>query len=337
MAATLAEQAATAYLDGWARAGGPLTEATASGCHAAVLAALEHPGPGVLEVALDLGALQGAWAKVYQRREDLIADHTAKIMRLWRKAAKRIDWASLVRTFRQQAGLTREATTPHAQLTAVLRAEAAALAAGLLAGIADGPLYDALVAAIETALAAAEAEGATAALAVAAEEAGAEGFDWDLAYAHMYEPLAQAMEELPGMGAEWVQRIIAGNAADIGRTLASLAANGGTYEEMVSAVQDLATGTSIRAVTALIDYAMSGSAAQGALNLYRSEGVPAVDWLTAGDGAVCPICQGYEDGNPYPPEDFPGCPAHPFCRCTPAVSATYLSSALWAPFLQTAA
>lgn len=312
----LPELAAEAYLTGWALSGGPLTERATPGCAAAIAAALDHAqDPRVLEVTLQIGKLEGAWALVFDRREKLIADHTAKIQAIWRKAAGKLDAAAMVRSFRQHAGMTREARD--SGWAAILRSEAIAAAAGMLNGILSGPEFEQFVTAIELALAAALAEGQTAAMAIAAELAGHDGFDWDAAFDHMYEPLTH-LEALPGMADEWVQRLIAGNAADIGRALAALASDGGTYEEMLAAVEALTTGDSIRAVQVLIDYAMSGSAGQGALNLYAAEGVTEVAWLTAGDERVCLTCEANEAQGPYPPEQFPELPAHPLCRCSPA-------------------
>lgn len=326
----LPELAAEAYLTGWALSGGPITERATPGCAAAIAAALEHRHDrNVLEVTLNLGKLEGTWALVYKRREDLIVTHVATIEGIWRKAAGRLDPGKMVRSFRQQAGLTRETRDPWAD---VLRAEAMAAAAGMLNGIRSGPEFDALVEALETALAASMAEGKTAAMAVAAEQASQDGFDWDAAYSHMYEPLTH-LEDLPGAADEWVQRLIDGNAADIGRTLASLAGNGGTYEDMVTAVTDLTSGNSVRAVQTLIDYMMTGSANQGALNLYASEGVTHYDVLTAGDGRVCPACEQAEADNPHElvAGAQPVVPLHVGCRCAVAVS---LSSKPFSAFTQ---
>jgi hypothetical protein len=327
----LAQAAAEAYLSGWALSGGPLTGRATPGRAAAIAAATDHAhDPRVLEVTLNLGKLEGTWALVYKRREDLIAHHVGKIQVTWRKAAKHLDPARMVRSFRAQAAMPRESADP--SWRDLLRYLATSAASGMLHGIKDGPEFEDLVAAIEVALAAAEAEGKTAAMAVAAEQAGADGFDWASTYAHMYEPLTH-LEDLPGMADQWVQNLIDGNAADIGRSLASLASQGGTYDEMVTAVRDLTAGDTIRAVQTLIDYAMSGSANQGALNLYASEGVTAYDVLTAGDGRVCPICQGYEDGNPHDlmPGAQPLVPGHPLCRCAVAVA---LSSKPFSAFRQ---
>jgi 2'-5' RNA ligase len=332
----LPQLAAEAYLTGWALSGGPLTERATPGCAAAIAAALGNAhDPRVLEVTLDLGKLEGTWALVYKRREDLIADHVGKIQVIWRKAAKHLDAGRMVRSFRQQAGLTRESKDPWVE---VLRAEAIAAAAGLLNGIRSGPEFGDLVAAIELSLAASMAEGKTAALAVAAEQAGQDGFDWDLAYSHMYEPLTH-LEDLPGAADEWVQRLIDGNAGDIGRALASLAGNGGTYDDMVSTVADLTSGSTIRAVQTLIDYMMTGSANQGALNLYASEGVTHYDVLTAGDARVCPACEQAEQDNPHElaAGAEPVVPEHVGCRCAVAVSLASKPFSAFTQFLKTAA
>jgi 2'-5' RNA ligase len=324
--------AAEAYFAGWSLSGGPLTQRVTAGMPAAVATALEHASdPRILEVTLQIGKLEGAWALVFDRREKLIASHAARIETLWRKLCHDLDPGRMVHSFRRHAGMTIE-SDPWRD---VHRAEASALAAGMLHGIRTGAAYEDLVTAIEAALAAGTAEGKTAALAVAAEQAGHDGFRWTAAYDHMFEPLKR-IEGLPGMGDQWVQRIIDGNAADIGRALASLAAEGADYEEMAAAVAELTTGASIRAVQALIDYAMSGAAVQGSLDLYASEGVQWTDWLSAGDDRVCFTCQDNEDNSPYPPGQFPDCPNHPRCRCCPA-AADPLPLSAYAQFLPAAA
>lgn len=53
---------------------------------------------------------------------------------------------------------------------------------------------------------------------------------------------------------------------------------------------------------------------QGRLDAYERTGVPSVQWLSAGDGRVCPICIDL-DGNKYKLNEHPPCPRHPDCRC----------------------
>ena len=266
----------------------------------------------MLETTLIIGSLQGAWALVFDRRERLIARHVAKIEALWRALTASLDIPAMVAAYRQQAGMTTETERPG--WADALRAEAIAAAAGMLNGIRSGDEYDDLVIALEDALAAGAAEGKTAALAVAAEKAGKAGFDWPKAYSHMFEPLT-TIEGLPGMGDPWVQQIIAGNAGDIGRSMAAIGMDGGTADDMVTAVADMTQSASVRAVQLLVDYAMSGSMSAGTLSLYAAEGVQTVNWITAGDGAVCPVCDQEESGNPYPADDVDSPPAHVSCRC----------------------
>lgn len=331
---TLADAAAEAYMTGWALSGGPASETLSHGCHTAVTAALEQAAnPRLLEVVLEVGKTDGTWARVLQRRDDLIRHHVAEVEAVWRRACKNLDRGRLVRSFRGLTGMTRESAQSDEA-----RAQAKMLAAGMLGGIRYGDDHEALITAIEEALAAAIAEGKTGVLAAAAAEGAHDGFIWAAAFEHMYEPLTH-LENLPGMADPWVEALISGNAADIGQRLASLAANGGTYQEMVDAVEELTTGDSIRAVITLIDYAMSGSANQGALNLYAAEGIEAYDVMTAGDARVCPACDQAQDDNPHTllPGQIPIVPAHPLCRCCVAASQRALPFSAFSQFLKAAA
>ena len=67
----IAPYARTAYAQGWAASGGPMTARVKAGCVAAVEHAIAHAeDPRILEVMLHLGRLEGAWALIYQRREE---------------------------------------------------------------------------------------------------------------------------------------------------------------------------------------------------------------------------------------------------------------------------
>lgn len=311
----LAASAREAYAAGFALSGGPLTERVRAGCTAAVATALEHPyDPGVLEVSLHLGHLEGTWAEVYERREDLTRDHIAKITAIWRKMVRRLKTREFVARYKRDAAMY--ATEARKEGPDQWRKdEARAAALGWLYAILNDPQYEELAQAITDALVAAEAEGKTAALAVAADQAAALGFDWQKAYAAMYAGLAD-LESLPGMADQWVQQILGGAATDVGRILADLAGSGASDAEMAAEVLDAIDGEDVRAVNLMIDYAMGGSMARAALDLYASENAQSIGWLTAGDGRVCFQCQDNEDNGPYTPQQFPECPAHPRCRCT---------------------
>lgn len=331
MAASLAEAAREAYATGVAIAGGPLTERVRYGCEAAVSLALESPrDPQVLEVALHLGHLEGTWAEVYRRREDLTAKLARKVAAKWLPLAKRLDPGHLMTMYRR-ALATREAAAdgkPSAQDKAAAKAASIAWLEDILAD----PGYRELAAEIADAIIAAMAEGKTAALAVAADQAAALGFDWARAYAAMYAGLTD-LANLPELSAPWAQAIIQAAGSDVGKLLATMAASGATDEEIADALWGASADD---AVMLAIDTAVSGSFARGALDLYASEGLTAVAWLTAGDGRVCYSCQDNEDNGPYDPAAFPACPDHPRCRCTPT-PASPLPLSAFAAFLDLAA
>jgi hypothetical protein len=322
--------ARTAYAQGWAASGGPMTERVKAGCVAAIDYAIEHADePDVLEVTLKLGSLEGAWALVYQRREKLIATHIATVTGIWRTITRRLDVAAMVTAIRSQAGPAETAPTK-----ADLQARSTAAVQRLLLGVYLDPDYRTLQAAIGDALLAGTAEGRAAALAVAAEQQpresrfGTIGFDFDLAFDHAYASL----DRQDWAALAWIERIIKGNASDVGHALADLAAEGAPYSDMVGTVRELTGSGDVRAVSMFIDQAMSTALNQGAVDLYRSEGVTSYSVLTAGDSRVCKKCEQDEADNPYPVSQSPPVPEHPMCRC--AVSSVQsLPSTAFAPYL----
>jgi hypothetical protein len=313
--ADLAALCAEAYLSGWALSEGPFTDRTRAGCAAAVATALERAGePDVLEVSLHLGKLEGTWAAVFKRRDDLVAGHVAKITVIWRKLARRLDARALAVKYR------REQLIPAAesdQDAARRKAEARDAALAWLLAILTDPEYADLEQAIATALTAAHAEGMTAALAVAADQAAAYGFDWARAYDAMLAGLAY-LEHQPGIADATVQQVLGGASADVGRILADMAASGETDAEIAAEVEAAIAGEDVAAVTAAVDNSMWSGFAQATLGLYMSEGLDLAAWVTAGDDRVCPVCQDNEDNGPYSPSDFPSLPAHNRCRCVSA-------------------
>lgn len=326
----LPEQAREAYAAGWALSGGPMTDRVKAACTAAVARALENRRePAVLEVTLDLGKLHGTWAEVYRRREELTAAHVDLIAAVWRKLVKRLDARDLVTQWKRHASLPApmESAGPQWRKAAVV-----AVLAWLRSVLAD-PEYRDLALAVTAALTAGQAEGRTGALAVAADQAGAVGFDWDKAYDAMSRDVGAF---LPDAAEPWVQRVIAGAAADGGKLLADLADEGESDSEIVKAVMDAVAGMTPKALTLIVDYATGAAMARGALDLYASEGLQLVSWLTAGDGRVCVSCEDNEENGPYAPEDFPTCPDHYRCRCCPT-PAEPLPVSAYAAFLVPAA
>ena len=309
-----AERAREAYADGWARSGGPLTDRVKAGCTAAVEMACRRPGdPGVLEATLRLGSLEGTWALVYQRRDELIAKHSAVMQGAWRAAVAGLDTGGLVHQVRTALGL-REAATPDAVTKAKQAARDAALT--LLAWLPATRAWQRLRDAMRDALRSGRAEGAAGAIAIAGEAAGQIGMDFDLAFVHAYDALAN-LGQLWADADGWLGKVVGRAADELGRALGDLAAQGASYEEMLAAAGSVLEDGDGDAVAFVVDWAMTTGLVQGALGLYASEGVQYASVITAGDNRVCAACDQAEADSPYLLGDFPGLPLHPRCRCSP--------------------
>lgn len=310
----------TAYAQGWAASGGPMTDAVKAGCLAAIDYAIEHAtDPDVLEVTLHLGHLEGVWATIFDRRLKLHADNEQAVLAAWKPLVKDLPIRDMVRDLRQRAGLAEDAIS----LTKYLIKGAAQ---ALMRWISSARGFAKLRQAIRDAIAAARAEGIAGALALAADSHGKIGFDFQIAFEHAY----QALENSDSLWVEadaWVQRIVGGAASDVGDALAAAMRDGASYSDMVSAVDDVLGSGDVRAVSTLVDWATSQAMSRGALDLYATEGVTQVSYITAGDGRVCQACLDAEAGSPYYLADAPKPGLHPHCRCVlAAVTPPSLSS-----------
>ncbi|MGK5728931.1 2'-5' RNA ligase family protein [Streptomyces sp. URMC 124] len=315
-----------AFAAGWAASGGPLTPRVHAACTAAVRTAIEHADdPRILEVTVDLGRLEGMWARLFARREEQQTRCTRTVLDAWRTLIDRQALAAAVNAFRQRASLA-EARRPLGDLAA----EALAAAKALLRALADLSGWTALRAALRAALAAGRAEGLVNAVAIAAERLGTAGvrLDWDIAFQQAYRSL-ERLDELWAEADTWLARMLDGAASDLGRVLASAAEEGASREEMVDAAMDVLASDDVTAVAFTVDWAMTTAADDGALALYRSEGVQRVDVITAGDGRVCETCIGYESASPWSSLDVPRLPTHPVCRCCYAADVSLSHFADW--------
>jgi 2'-5' RNA ligase len=321
---TLPDAAREAFAAGWALSGGPVDETTAVIAEAAVRVALENSSdPGVLEATLNLGTLKGLLALFFARREAVIDRAVAELAAAWSRITGRAGVEAAVDRMLAELG-------PAGMATAAEQAEAAASAAASLlsavyAAEDHGPLRDAMTDALRSAL----AEGEAGTLALNAEQAGltvvtgraiADGvFGIDTAYDAVWDRLA-SLPDLPLMADRWIQAIVRGAASDVGKLLARLNAAQTSRKEIVAQVKAAldakAKGSvSARAVGLLADQAVSQAMSQAALDLYSSEGVTDVWFVTAGDSMVCPVCQDAEDNSPYTPQAAPVPGLHPRCRC----------------------
>lgn len=315
LASSIRPYARTAYAQGWAASGGPMTDRVKAGCVAAVKLAEDNAHhPEILEVVLDLGHLEGVWATIFERRHRLIVKFHRRMMPLWREAVADADVAGAVEMLRQSLGLA-EAFDP--QWVRRAKAEARAAAVRLLSWLPGKGIWQRMRDVMRMAIQSGRAEGYADALAIAAQGEKRLGLDFDIAFDHAYA----ALENLGELWAEsdpWLNKMLGRAADEFGRTLGDLAASGADYEQMVAAGIDVLqlTAEDSDAVSFMTDWALSTGLSRGALDLYASEGVQQVSWLTAGDGRVCEeICEPNGQKSPFNISDFPTMPGHPLCRC----------------------
>lgn len=310
-----------AFAAGWESAGAPVTERAVAALNAAVVTACLHEDdPDVIGDTVRLGQLEGVRANLEKRREDLVAAQTAAIMKAWNCAVHGLNARRLITRYRADVYLTDtpqqddngQPVSPDTRRW--WRDTATAAALGYLSGIHDSRCYSELLAALTAAVLAGMAEGEADALAEAAARQGLTGFDVAAAYKAAYQrmkddpsPASRALEAL--------QRIIEAAAADLGRRLASMTADGASYDDMLTAAYDTAAGDNVRAVRTLADWLIFAAAGASAVALFLRSGVSTVTWHTTGAANVCAVCLANAAGSPYPVSSVPGFPAHPNCHC----------------------
>ena len=308
----LAEAALEAFTTGWVLSGAPLSERYPPRAVAAITTALDYAGdPGVLEVTLDLGHLEGIWATIYARRDALIRKHTKRVMAAWNAIVRDLDTRQLVSRFRSAIYLPAETTNPHGQFW---RDTAIATALAWLRQIYTASGFGDLVAAITDAIRSGMAEGEAGALALAASRQGKTGFGIAAAFKTAYKRLGGSFT-IGSKAQDAVTRIIDGAGSDAGRKLASLAADGASAGDMNSAAEDVVSGPGVQSVSIWLDWAMYAAIGTAALDLYGSANAQTVKWITAGDRYVCASCETNEADSPFPVDDVPPYPGHPRCRC----------------------
>ncbi|MFF7881053.1 2'-5' RNA ligase family protein [Streptomyces sp. NPDC020794] len=310
-----------AFAAGWAVSGGPMTDRVRAGCTAAVQLAVDHAhDPRILEVTIDLGKLEGMWALLFQRREEQLARHTGLVATAWRELITRDSVAAMVDQYRQRAGLT-EGLSDFA-------AEALAAAKAMLQALADLSGWTKLRGMLQDAIRAGRAEGMVNAVAIAAENVSRVGLDWNIGFQHAYDSL-ERLDEIWADADGWLGRTVDRAAADLGRTLAQGAEDGASRDEMIDAAMDVLASDDVASVAFVVDWAMTTAADEGALSLYRSEGVQQIDVITVGDDRVCDLCLSYETASPWDAADVPRMPTHPRCRCCYSASVNLASFAAW--------
>jgi hypothetical protein len=314
-----------AYGAGVAAAGAPLTARVRAGMTAALAVPAEGDGLfEVMEATLHLGHLEGTWAVAYQRREKLIAEQTKLVSAAWHDLADKDVIAKVAKAglaAAQQQGL---GETKRDALAAIRAAVYKAL--GWLAELPGwGAMRDALTAAVLYG----RAEGTVAALAIAADRGKVFGFDWDLAFGHALDALSDYKTLIDGIGNQWLTQLLNRAAFDLGPVMAALVERNADYD-LLSAAVEKAFSVDSDSAAFITDWLTTAAVSDGALALYTSERVQLIDFITAGDNRVCPICLDNEANGPYAPDVCPRPGRHPECRCTLAAS---LNPDTYAPYL----
>jgi SPP1 gp7 family putative phage head morphogenesis protein len=104
----------------------------------------------------------------------------------------------------------------------------------------------------------------------------------------------------------------------LGRLLAEGAERGDSPTTIATAIEGLLSDATRAEMIATTELCRAVSAAS--LGTYLANGIERIEWDSAGDGRVCPICQTNQDAGPRTPGDtFPSGqtapPGHPWCRC----------------------
>lgn len=188
-----------------------------------------------------------------------------------------------------------------------LKAAAAAAIGWLLAHVRQSRQEAALLEALTEAVREGMAEGATAAVLLAAEQAGASG-DPALIYAAR---LSEAVVP-DGTATQVETAILSGATTDATRVLTKPDPAETGAGELVDAVTAELESTD-GAAALLTDVAVGRGFSAGMQGIWARLGGRAVDWVTAGDGRVCARCDALEAGSPYPLIGAPSAPAHPRC------------------------
>lgn len=306
----IASYARTAYAQGWAASGGPLTEKVQAGCVAAIHYAIEHADdPDVLEATLHLGHLEGVWAAIFQRRTDLYATTTGAVVDAWHALVSSVDLSSVVQAVRHQAGLReakRDETVAQYATTLIL---------ALLQSLMFKKEWLALKQAVEDAIRAGTAEGEASAMALLADATGGTNFNFDQAFQDAYQDLGQSSPMAASVDT-WLGQLMNLIAWQTGNQLADDAADGDDEEDMTDGATDILTNPG-KSTSHFMDYLVHIAITAGILWWYKRHGVQNVWWITAGDERVCPQCDQLEADSPFAINDMPTMPpAHPLCRCT---------------------
>lgn len=286
-----------------------LTERALCACQAAERVAEGVADPGGVPSLL-LGQLEGIWAVIYGRREELEKLHAGAFKKVL-EAIGKLDWTSIVAAIETQALIDPSITG--AMLASELRTRVNSMIIG------DLPPNDraAWQQVVSSAITDGAAEGQTAATGILAQQAGV-SIDWELAATEAKAALAGGTALGDGADA-WIQEQVRGLGYAVSQKLVALWDAGASKQEMIDAIQAILDSPD-NIANAILDTAIGQSVSMGSVATYLNAGVPYANFITAGDNRVCSVCASAEDGNPYAIGSVPIPGLHIRCRCAVAPS-----------------
>ena len=299
-----------AYALGWSTTPGPPEVG------AALALQLTEAGDG--PARFRLGALDGEWATFFARRLAVHAKADEAVQEAWQAYAATMD------TTRVRAALEYDPDDP------TLRLDCRDVGRSILT--TGGPdERQAVIDVLADHLRTAHAEGRAAAAVLQShgvtaplrEKAPPVADDWTVEFDQAWDALAgnAASGSFLDDATGWMGRVVSGASGDLGQAMAGVIRDGGGYNDLLDAVDEL-TGDDVdsAAVKFFTDLAVSQSLSNGALDLYSAEGITKIDYMTAGDERVCEMCLNAEGGNPWDASEVPRPGLHGSCRCCIAAS-----------------
>lgn len=248
-----------------------------------------------------------AWATAETRRASLYNRMQARQKAAIAQLAAQLDLPAIIDAA--------QAAIPVQVMAAAGDPAAQAVESALTAGAAATP---AVRQATADALREATAEGATGAKGLLLQARENVVIDFDLVFEEQMAALADA-DALLTAADPWVAKQLAGLAHDIGAQLAKQLAGGASREQMAASIT--AALGSPQSAWLFLDNAIATSLSDGAVDLYTSEGVAQIDFMSTGDNRVDEDCADAEAASPWAISDCPKPPLHLNCRCVVAVPA----------------
>lgn len=106
---------------------------------------------------------------------------------------------------------------------------------------------------------------------------------------------------------------------DTSKNIRSIIADGIIKEKKIGEIsRDIVNkveGVSIERATEMVHAETAKAVNAGIKDKYKHDGVKKLEWLAVIDDATCTACKKL-DGQMFPIDKVPECPAHPGCRCT---------------------